>query len=200
MPPIAYVARNAATRARVAAPGGRGTRLPSLSARNRAARTPCEQEWCKQPLGLVASAPLPSCGRWELPSPGALRGVAKGGVAAQRPVPSALSRMAICRKLCMRLHHVWCEFLTAPHDLRCQSPPTLRRAARRTLKSASVVATQGSAVALPGARAVVPRLARLGKTSCATAPPSSAFCRWPPGAPTIPSAESGDVECRGMAV
>ena len=52
----------------------------------------------------------------------------------------------------MRLHHIWCQSLTAPHDLPCQPPPTLRRAARRTLKSASVVATQGSAVALPPPR------------------------------------------------
>ena len=52
----------------------------------------------------------------------------------------------------MRLHHIWCQSLTAPHDLPCQPPPTLRRAARRALKSASVVATQGSAVALPPPR------------------------------------------------
>ena len=73
----------------------------------------------------------------------------KGGVAAQRPVPSALSRMGICRQLCMRIHQIWCQSLTVPHDLPCQLPPTLRRAARCTLKCASVVATQGSAVALP---------------------------------------------------
>ena len=52
----------------------------------------------------------------------------------------------------MRLHHIWCQSLTAPHDLPCQPPPTPRRAARCTLKSASVVATQGSAVALPPPR------------------------------------------------
>ena len=52
----------------------------------------------------------------------------------------------------MRLQHIWCQSLTAPHDLPCQPPPTLRRAARCTLKSASVVATQGSAVALPPPR------------------------------------------------
>ena len=51
-----------------------------------------------------------------------------------------------------RSYPIRCQPLTAPHDLPCQPPPTPRRAARCTLKSASVVATQGSAVALPGAR------------------------------------------------
>ena len=77
---------------------------------------------------------------------------AEAGLAAQRPLPSSLWPLGICRQLCMRLHHIWCQSLTAPHDLPCQPPPTLRRAARGTLKSASVVATQGSAVALTGTR------------------------------------------------
>ena len=76
----------------------------------------------------------------------------KAGLPAQRPLSSSLSRLGIRRKLCMRLYHTWCQSLTAHDDLLCQPPPTLRRAARRTLKSASVVATQGSAVALPPPR------------------------------------------------
>ena len=74
----------------------------------------------------------------------------------------------------------------APRDAHSNLPPLSRRRAPRW-RSHHLAA-------------VVPRLARLGAASWATAPPSSAFCRWPLGAPTNLSAESGDVERRGMAV
>ena len=62
--------------------------------------------------------------------------------------PSSGSREVSRCGVCVRLFRIWCWSLTAPDDLPCQPPSALRRAARSTLKSASVVATQGSTPAL----------------------------------------------------
>ena len=70
-------------------------------------------------------------------------------------------------------HHPRCD---AARDAHSNLPPlSQRRAPRWRSKDLTAVA---------------PRLARLGAASCATAPPSSAFCRWPLGAPTNLSAEA----------
>ena len=52
----------------------------------------------------------------------------------------------------MRLYNIWCQSLTGPCGLPCQPPSTPRRAARCTLKSASVDATQAFTLALPPPR------------------------------------------------